>query len=147
MMLFSASWLILSIHILASYSNSAIQNVLNTRSPRKERIYFPGQLESFSQSDLEDRNVRVARLGTIPAEPPQGQFSWVCSWLLLWSTFHCVPPQVRDVVAGTTMDAGVVLQTIPVAWAKVTVTAPLTAARTTDTRVARGSWCAGATTA
>ena len=72
MMLCSASWLILSSHILASYSDSAIQNVLKSRSPRKERIYFPGQLESFAQSDLEDRNVRLARLGTIPAEPPQG---------------------------------------------------------------------------
>ena len=57
------------------------------------------------------------------------------------------PPQVRDVVAETTMDAGVVLQTAPVAWVKVTVTGPWTAGRTTDTRVARESWCVGATTA
>ena len=44
------------------------------------------------------------------------------------------------------MVGGVVLQMIPVVWVKVTVTDPWTADRTTATRVARASWCVGATT-
>jgi len=44
------------------------------------------------------------------------------------------------------MVGGVVLQTVPVDWARATVTAPWTVDRTTDTRAARVTWCAGVTT-
>ena len=94
--MFCSALFILSLQILASYS----------------RIYFPGQLESFPQTDLEDENLPRARLiaeRAIPAEPPQGQFE---SALTGWLRFLC--HQVRDVEAETTMVGGVVLQTIPV---------------------------------
>ena len=130
--------------ILASYSSSALQN---SGSLSGERIYFPGQLESFPQTDLEDGNGLRARLNAdratiIPAEPPQGQFEPALAGCLRFLSH-----QVRDVEAETTMGGGAVLRTIPVVWARATVTDPRTADRTTATRVARESWCVGATTA
>ena len=71
----ASSWVILSLTILASYSSSAFQK---SRSLSRERIYFPGQLESFPQSEDSEEGARPsARLNVdtaIPAEPPQGQF-------------------------------------------------------------------------
>ena len=72
--MFQPAWFILSLQILACYSGSAFQN---SGSLSKERIYFPGQLESFPESKSEAERRPSARLNVateIPAEPRQGEF-------------------------------------------------------------------------